>query len=83
MRRRDFIALTGAAMGLALPVQAQQAKVPKLGILLAGKREPFSKLFWEGMRDFGYIEDRTSRPRCDPPKARWSVCRSSPRNCCG
>jgi putative ABC transport system substrate-binding protein len=36
--------------------RAQQAKLPKLGILLVGNREPFSKLFWEGLREFGYIE---------------------------
>ena len=57
MRRREFIALAGGvAATLALPARAQQRKTPKLGILLAGKREPFSKLFWEGMREFGYIE---------------------------
>ncbi len=57
MRRRQFIGwVGGGAAALALPTHAQQAKTPKLGILLAGKREPFSKLFWEGMREFGYID---------------------------
>jgi putative ABC transport system substrate-binding protein len=57
MRRRDFIAVAGAiAASKTLPARAQQGKTPKLGILLAGKHEPFSKLFWEGMRELGYTE---------------------------
>ena len=57
MKRRDFIRVIGvAAAAWPLVAQAQQAKLPTLGVLLVGNREPFSKLFWEGLREFGYID---------------------------
>ena len=57
MRRRAFIILlSGAAAAWPLVAQAQQISPPKLGVLLVENREPFSRLFSEGLRDFGYID---------------------------
>jgi putative ABC transport system substrate-binding protein len=56
MRRREFITLVGGAVALPIAAQAQQINVPKLGILLVGNREPFSRLFHEGLREFGYVD---------------------------
>lgn len=57
MQRREFIALLGGAAALwPLVARAQQSKVPRLGVLLVGNREPFSKLFWVGLRELGYID---------------------------
>jgi putative tryptophan/tyrosine transport system substrate-binding protein len=55
MRRREFIGLLGAAAAVPLAAGAQ-TRVPRLGVLLVGNREPFSKLFWEAMRELGYVE---------------------------
>src|SRR5450759_4544568 len=57
MKRREFITLLGGvAAAWPLVVRAQQISPPKLGVLLVGNREPFSRLFLEGLRDFGYID---------------------------
>src|SRR6476660_8726451 len=57
MRRRDFIVvLAGSAAAWPFVVRAQQTRPAKLGVLLVEKREPFSRVFWEGLREFGYID---------------------------
>lgn len=57
MRRRDFIkGLAGSAVLCPLVARAQQARPAKLGVLLVQSREPFSRLFSEGLRDLGYID---------------------------
>jgi putative ABC transport system substrate-binding protein len=56
MKRREFMTLLGATTIWPLTARAQQSKVPRLGVLLVGNREPFSKLFWEGLRELGYID---------------------------
>lgn len=57
MQRRKFITLVGgAAVTWPLAARAQQTKVPRLGVLLVGSREPFSREFWEGLRELGYID---------------------------
>ena len=56
MRRREFITLLGGAVSLPIAARAQQTSAPKLGVLLVGNREPFSRLFLEGLRDVGYTE---------------------------
>src|SRR6186997_2041267 len=57
MRRRDFIVvLAGSAAAWPFVVRAQQTRPAKLGVLLMEKREPFSRVFWEGLREFGYID---------------------------
>ena len=62
MNRRELMTLLGgAAAGWPVNVRAQQAGPPRLGVLLVGNREPFSKLFSEGLRDFGYIDGQNLR----------------------
>ena len=57
MKRREFITLLGgAAAAWPLAARAQQTKVHRLGVLLVGNREPFSRLFGEGLRELGYID---------------------------
>jgi putative ABC transport system substrate-binding protein len=57
MRRRDFIVvLAGLAAAWPFGARAQQSKLAKLGVLLVEKREPFSRIFSEGLREFGYID---------------------------
>ena len=62
MNRRELMTfLGGAAAGWPVAVRAQQASPPRLGVLLVGNREPFTKLFSEGLRDFGYIDGQNLR----------------------
>ena len=57
MRRRDFIqGIVGSAAACPLTALAQQKKPARLGVLLAGNREPFLKLFFEALREFGYVD---------------------------
>src|SRR5215207_5377759 len=56
MKRREFFGLAAGAAAWPVIARAQPAKLPRLGILLVGNREPFSRLFWEGLREFGYID---------------------------
>jgi putative ABC transport system substrate-binding protein len=56
MKRREFITLIGGAAAWPLVARAQQTNRPKLGILLVGNRESFSRIFWEGLRELGYID---------------------------
>ena len=61
MRRREFAG--GVLAGLALrplAARAQPAKQAKLGVLLVGNREPFSREFAEGLREFGYIDGQNT-----------------------
>src|SRR5689334_13267683 len=59
MRRRQFLA---GAIGMAAVSdwlwneRGTAAGVPRLGILLVGNRQPFSRLFAEGLEDLGYKE---------------------------
>jgi putative ABC transport system substrate-binding protein len=53
---QKFIMFVSGAVALPVAARAQQTNLPKLGILLVGNREPFSKLFHEGLREFGYID---------------------------
>ena len=57
MKRREFVKLvSGMAAVWPFVAWAQQTNLPKLGILLVGNREPFSRLFWAGLRELGYID---------------------------
>src|SRR5947207_8977182 len=63
MKRRDFIALAaGAAAVWPLGARAQQPKIPKIGVLVAGNPDPgpFWRIFREGLRDLGYVEGQTA-----------------------
>ena len=55
MNRRGFVMLC-AALGCPSAMRAQQLKVPKIGVLLVGSREPFWTAFREGLGELGYIE---------------------------
>jgi ABC-type uncharacterized transport system substrate-binding protein len=57
MRRREFIAFVGGVAVLPLAVGAQPTTAHRLGVLV-DNREPFSRLFSEGLRDLGYIDGR-------------------------
>jgi putative ABC transport system substrate-binding protein len=60
MRRREFITLlsgaAAASMLWALPLVAQQPKLPRIGVLLTANPEPFWSEFRAGLREHGYIE---------------------------
>ena len=58
MRRRDFIkVITGATVAWPMAARAQQTdRMRRIGVLLAGNREPFSKLFLEALRKLGYVD---------------------------
>jgi len=61
MRRRDFIALVGAAAAWPVAANAQQAaKVPRLGLLGAhlSASPHLAEAFRRGLRDLGYVEGR-------------------------
>jgi len=61
MRRREFLSALGAALAVPSHGFAQQSRAPRVGILLVGDREPFWRLFTEGLRDLGYVEERNIR----------------------
>ena len=57
MRRREFVGFAVAGVVLwPLAAPGQPAKRLKLGVLLVGNREPFSREFGEGLRELGYID---------------------------
>jgi len=59
MRRRDFIKMLGiSAAAWPLTARAQQAHIPKIGVLVAGTPDPqqFWTIFRQALRDLGYIE---------------------------
>src|SRR5262245_36513376 len=60
MRRREFIALGGAAMAWPLGASAQQrAKIPRIGYLsIDPSNYQSSRVFVQGLRDLGYVEGR-------------------------
>ena len=61
MRRREFIALSGAAMACPLTTSAQQAaKIPRIGYLVTNFRinRHLYDPFLERLREFGYVEGR-------------------------
>jgi putative ABC transport system substrate-binding protein len=64
MRRRNFIALLGSAVG-AWPItaRAQQRNPPTIGVLVGGNPDPgpFIAALREGLRELGYIEEKSIR----------------------
>jgi len=60
VRRREFIALFGAAMVWPGAAMAQ-GKMPRIGVLALGNPDPtfFLKGLKEGLRDLGYIEGQS------------------------
>jgi putative tryptophan/tyrosine transport system substrate-binding protein len=63
MKRREFIAVLGGAAAWPLAAQAQQQKVPTIGVLVVGAPgwEQFWRLFRDAMRQTGYVEGRSVR----------------------
>jgi putative ABC transport system substrate-binding protein len=60
MRRREFVALAGAAAALPFAARAQPSKrVPRIGLLLPGLRTPILDEFLGGLRDLGWIDGET------------------------
>ena len=60
MRRRAFHTLLGGtAVAGPLAVMAQQAKLPRIGVLIAANPEDFLGELRKGLREHGYIEERT------------------------
>lgn len=53
-----LIFLSALLFALSRPVEAQQAKIPRVGFL-AGSHAPFQEGFRQGLRDLGYIEGRS------------------------
>ena len=57
MKRREFITLLGSAMAAwPLPLNAQQSRMPRIGVLLISNPEQFWSMFREGLRDHGYVD---------------------------
>ena len=57
MKRREFITLLGGAtVTWPLGVHAQQAKIPRIGII---DNAPIWDHFRHGLRDFGYVEGQS------------------------
>ena len=62
MRRREFMTLLGGAVTVVvawpLAARAQQTKMPRIGVLVAGSQDPgtFWRLFREGLHGLGYID---------------------------
>ena len=60
MRRRAFHTLLGGtAVAGPLAVMAQQAKLPRIGVLIAANPEDFLGELRKGLREHGYIEGQT------------------------
>ena len=64
MRRREFITVLGSAAAVwPLTAQAQQRKIPTIGVLVVGS--PGSEQFWWQfryvMRELGYVEGQSVR----------------------
>ncbi len=59
MQRRDFLGVLGGAATLwPLTARAQQAKSPRIGVLMLGNPDPafFLSTFREELQKLGYIE---------------------------
>jgi putative ABC transport system substrate-binding protein len=59
MKRRTFIGLVGGSAIWPLIAQAQQSRLPRIGVLVPANPEPFWSVFREALRERGYVEGRT------------------------
>jgi putative ABC transport system substrate-binding protein len=61
MHRRGFIVSTLALLAAPLAVQAQPAKIPRIGVLRPGSPpDPFVEAFRQGLRELGYVESQSA-----------------------
>jgi len=59
LKRREFITLLGGAAVLSpILARAQQAKLPRIGVLVVSNPEPFWTEFRAGLREGGYTEGK-------------------------
>ena len=59
MNRRKFITVVGGAAAAWPRAARAQQRSPRIGALLVGNREPFWRLFREGLHDLGYVEGQS------------------------
>jgi ABC-type uncharacterized transport system substrate-binding protein len=62
LRRRDFLGLLGGAAVWPFALNAQERKVPRIGVLLAGSPSSFAprtEAFLAGLQSLGYVDGRT------------------------
>lgn len=57
MNRRDSVLAMLALLAAPL-AEAQQAKVPRIGVLVVGNPDPFFGQFVDGLRDRGYVDGK-------------------------
>ena len=61
LRRRNFIALLGGALGYSFGARAQEPALPVIGFLNSGSANSFQRhlnAFREGLKESGYVEGR-------------------------
>jgi putative ABC transport system substrate-binding protein len=59
--RRDFLIAVGATLAAPLAAEAQRAaRLPRIGVLLAGSAATGFDVLREGFRELGYVEGRTA-----------------------
>ena len=57
MERRRFVVGSVALLAAALAAEAQQAKIPRIGVVApAGVHDPDIEAFRQGLRELGYVE---------------------------
>src|SRR5262245_66425706 len=61
MKRRQLLIVCGAAITWPFAANAQQQRaMPRVGVLVAESApHPFTEAFRSGMRELGYVEERT------------------------
>ena len=58
MKRRQSILLLGSAAVWPAAAHAQQAKLPRIGVLVPSNPEPFFSVFRQGLSEHGYVEGK-------------------------
>jgi putative ABC transport system substrate-binding protein len=59
--RRKFIRAAGATIAMAaLPAEAQQARLLRIGVLFSGNTGTGMEVLRQGLRELGYVEGRSA-----------------------
>ena len=77
MRRREFIALAGAAVAWPLAARAQQSALPLVGFLHGAESDSNTHIvtaFRNGFAELGYIEGRNAATEFLGPRAATILC---------